>query len=247
MGSYSEAWNATYETLPPDVEQESLGAGRIRDLKIQVRLRMQYDHLWAGTGDDGSHQSVTLLDVSANSNFGNTDPATPILAAGAGGILYGKMVSSIVELFYKNSAGGSTQLTSNGILNPPFASGTRLVFAQASAPVGWTQVVTNTDRVLRLVNDGTGGQTGGSWTISGNFGSTDGHALTINEMPAHTHSDTQVIVADFGANAFAAGAATGGTTGSTGGGANHDHPLTGISSDGVWRPSYLNAIICSKN
>ena len=68
-------------------------------------------------------------------------------------------------------------------------SGTRMLFQQTSAPVGWTKDVTAgvNDRALRVVN-GTAG-TGGSVAFSTVFGrtATDGHSLTIAEMPAHDH------------------------------------------------------------
>lgn len=64
---------------------------------------------------------------------------------------------------------------------PPFASGTRMLFAQASAPTGWTMDVSDiaNNRLLRVVNNtttGTGNAVGGthdSWYC--------------NVVPAHTH------------------------------------------------------------
>ena len=57
----------------------------------------------------------------------------------------------------------------------PFPTGTKMVFAQASAPTGWTQDTTNNDKALRVVS-GSGGGTGGT------------HALTSPPSTAHTHS-----------------------------------------------------------
>ena len=62
----------------------------------------------------------------------------------------------------------------------PFPSGTRLMFAQAAAPTGWTQVTTDeaTNRMLRVVNTA-GAGTGGS------------HSPILNNVvPAHTHGFT---------------------------------------------------------
>jgi hypothetical protein len=61
-----------------------------------------------------------------------------------------------------------------------FASGTKLVFAQSTAPAGWVQVVDDTadNRMLRIVN-GNGGATGGS------------HSPILNNVvPSHTHGFT---------------------------------------------------------
>jgi hypothetical protein len=57
-----------------------------------------------------------------------------------------------------------------------FASGTVMVFYQASAPTGWTQVTSATDKALRVVDDGTGGTTGGT------------HGLTASPSTSHTHT-----------------------------------------------------------
>lgn len=46
-----------------------------------------------------------------------------------------------------------------------FAAGTRMLFAQASAPVGWTKVTSYNDYAVRLVS-GTGAGTGGSTAFS---------------------------------------------------------------------------------
>lgn len=64
-------------------------------------------------------------------------------------------------------------------------SGSRMVFYQANAPTGWSQVTSINDRVLRVVS-GDGGTTGGSWSISGI--SVSGHALSVSEIPSHNHS-----------------------------------------------------------
>jgi hypothetical protein len=57
----------------------------------------------------------------------------------------------------------------------PFPSGTKMVFAQASAPTGWTQDTSNNDKALRVVS-GSGGGTGGT------------HAFSSPPSTAHTHS-----------------------------------------------------------
>lgn len=72
---------------------------------------------------------------------------------------------------------------------PPFAAGTRLVFAQAAAPFGWTQVTTFNDYALRLVS-GAGGGSGGSLaftTAFSNTGNTNATTLNISQAPAHVH------------------------------------------------------------
>ncbi|HEX2795702.1 MAG TPA: hypothetical protein VHN38_01345, partial [Immundisolibacter sp.] len=78
----------------------------------------------------------------------------------------------------------SADLANKGYVDAVIPSGTKMVFAQAAAPTGWTQDASVNDRVLRVVS-GAGAGVGGSWTISGL--TVGGTALTINEMPLHGH------------------------------------------------------------
>ena len=63
-------------------------------------------------------------------------------------------------------------------------NGTRMLFYQSSAPTGWNQITSVNDRVIRVVS-GSGGSTGGSWSISGL--NVLGHTLSVSEMPSHDH------------------------------------------------------------
>ena len=60
-----------------------------------------------------------------------------------------------------------------------FEAGTKLMFAQASAPAGWTRVGGDVEdnRMLRVVSGGGGGNTGGSAS-----------PILNNVVPSHTHS-----------------------------------------------------------
>lgn len=253
--AFSRTWDSSYEALPPDtVEQAVLGASRIRQVKIDVRERLSVDHSWLGDSDDGKHKQVTLTELE-------DDPVT----VASEGYLYTKDVEGIAELFFKDSAGNSQQLTSNGSLTGgEIPTGTVMAFFQEAAPTGWTQVVTENDKLLRVVS-GTGGGTGGDWEISGL--SIDGHALLENELPPHRHfiaadiattsttvitSTSQQIPKDntWGSNdptyrfVGTATDATIGRSSEVGGGQSHDHNL---SADGNWRPEYIDMIICSKD
>jgi hypothetical protein len=66
-------------------------------------------------------------------------------------------------------------------------SGTKMVFYQASAPVGWTAVALN-DKFLRVVTaGGTGGSTGGTMAASTSL--THTHTLAhTHDLSNHTHS-----------------------------------------------------------
>lgn len=124
-----------------------------------------------------------------------------------------------------------------------FASNTRLIFPQAAAPVGWTQVVDHNDAMLRVVS-GAGAGTGGSWTITG--------------LTADPHTHTQQ--GQFATDSINLGSATNFVAAGSQGLIfnNHGHTTTisgqtgaasanGVSSAGTWRPTYVDVIICKKD
>ena len=85
--------------------------------------------------------------------------------------------------------------TAAGVGSTGFPGGTRIVFAQATAPSGWVQVTdaTHNEAAIRLVNTA-GGGTGGSAAFSTMFTSTRSvpllqHSHVISNT-AHTHGYT---------------------------------------------------------
>lgn len=65
-------------------------------------------------------------------------------------------------------------------------SGTTMIFWQAAAPVGWTQITTHNDKALRVVS-GTGGVAGGTNAFSTVMGQTavGNHTLVVGELPSN--------------------------------------------------------------
>jgi hypothetical protein len=136
---------------------------------------------------------------------------------------------------------------------PGFPSGTVLLFYQAAAPTGWTQVTTQNDKALRVVS-GTGGGTGGSvafttafvsQSVAGTVGNT---TLSTAQMPSHTHTIINVSSSGSFQNANIAGSNfTWGSrqTEATGGGNSHDHTFTGTAIN--LAVQYIDIIIASKN
>lgn len=105
--AYTTTWNASYETLPTNIENISDGAARIRNVKESIRERIAKDHYMdvAGTdADHGEHSKITLqAPLGADpSNVANK------------GFIYTKDVSSVVELFWEDESGNVLQLTSGG-------------------------------------------------------------------------------------------------------------------------------------
>jgi hypothetical protein len=213
-----------------------------------------------GTGASNFTQFAVLLGNGAN-------PIQTVAGLGSAG-----------QVLASNGAGSAPSWQSPAT---PIPSGSKMLFAQVTAPVGWTQVNTWNDRVIRVVdNGGTGGSTGGSWTISGI--SVDSHTLTVSEIPSHNHGVGTVTTSSSGNHvhtlarglsgegsdsAFtlsalrddisvsntvsngmgSTGAHTHTLTGSTANAGSDGGHIHGLTANGVWRPAYLDVIVCSKD
>lgn len=132
--------------------------------------------------------------------------ATGSVASGGTGTTTSTGTGSVV-LSASPTLTGTPLLGSNKI--DAFASGTRLLFQQTSAPTGWTKDGSQNDKALRVVSGavGTGGTTAfssvftsrtpagsvGFTTDTGSIGSTTstgtigGTAISIAQMPSHQH------------------------------------------------------------
>jgi len=131
-----------------------------------------------------------------------------------------------------------------------FPSGTRLLFQQSAAPVGWTKVTTHDNKALRVVSGAAG--SGGTLDFTSAFvnGSVGAHALTVAEMPSHSHTfsneDGGDPVGGIGyliASSSQTGVGTvtpNATISSTGGSGTHTHTLN-------LDVKYVDVIIASKD
>ena len=138
------------------------------------------------------------------------------------------------------------------------ATGTAMLFAQTSAPTGWTKSTTHNDKALRIVNGtaSSGGSTAfssvmTSRTPAGTVGST---TLSTTQIPSHSHtfevtqaSNTPTTGANVRAvNAANVGAgASVGTSSTAGSGGSHNHSFTGTAMD--FAIQYVDAIIATKD
>ena len=132
-----------------------------------------------------------------------------------------------------------------------FVAGTVMLFFQLSAPLGWSQVTTHNDAMLRVVS-GAGGGVGGTHTpinLSHNH-TTQSHVLTINELPKHSHTtkvrrdraSTQMGNAVYGDEDFYGEEDL--PSNDVGGNAAHNHGATALFTI---RPKYINVIACRKS
>jgi hypothetical protein len=137
------------------------------------------------------------------------------------------------------------------------------MFYQTSAPTGWTQVVTQDNKALRVVS-GTGGGTGGSVAFTTAFasqtptgtvsvtGSAGATTLSIPQIPSHSHQAGANTPRASGPAPVRNPATTGNLTGAEGGGGSHNHPLTISSSTFSGNAinlavQYIDVIIASKD
>ena len=154
-----------------------------------------------------------------------------------------------------------------------FPTGTRIVFAQSTAPIGWTQVTTWTNHMLRVVASAGGGFGGTMSPILNNVVPAHTHSvITGFENVSHTHTFTGTAVADHthtsqkpvtaagnqsGTGGFittavadVTGAAGGHTPSGTIGTESAQHTHSGTAaldpSAANWTPQYVDTIICEK-
>lgn len=132
---------------------------------------------------------------------------------------------------------GTTQTTAADV-----PSGTVMLFAQTSAPAGWTKSTTHNNKALRVVS-GTA-SSGGSVAFTTAFSSQNVGAttLTLNQLPSHSHlytAPTGTVAAGSGASSAVASTATQ-LSGSTGGSYSHTHSIN-------IAVQYVDVIIATKN
>jgi hypothetical protein len=209
--TFTEAWNAAYEALPPDSEVRSLGAQRIRNLKTDLRERLVVDHLWddglAVASNDGKHQKVTLALLNSNPTLDTGD-----------GCLYTKTISGVNELFWEDSAGHVLQLTTGGVVNAPTVNAINQLTGDVTAgPASGSQSVAAT---LATVNSNVGSFTQANITVnakglvtaasSGGFNPSPIAAILSNDvnLNSSTYTDGPSVAQGSSGTWFASGSLT---------------------------------------
>ena len=150
-----------------------------------------------------------------------------------------------------------------------------MLFAQASAPTGWTKSTSHNNKALRVVS-GNGGGSGGSNGFTTAFnsnrgtsgGSVHGHTLNTNQIPSHNHSSPSVGVSFLVRGSYAGDSTytrvqrtnrygpsasvdqsqvtvTVGSIGNTGGNQSHSHGFTNPSLN--LNVQYVDVIIANKD
>ena len=118
-----------------------------------------------------------------------TSGAAYIQVTAADGSEWGNFKGHSNGLIVWSGAGG---FKAEGGSSSEFPAGTKMLFVQATAPVGWTANNSHNDKALRIVSgdSGTGGANGGANGFSIVFGAsgiTGNTELNIQQMPTHFH------------------------------------------------------------
>lgn len=241
MTVFTRTWNGSYEASPANTQAASQGAQRIRELKLDLRERLAVDHIFGdGSANEGYHNVIHLPEQGS-------DPG----GVANYGVVYTKDVSTITELFYRDSAGTVTQITRNGSVLSRFV-GEIVAHASTSTPVGFLpcdgaavsrttysalfavigtiwgagdgSTTFNVPNLARRTMVGKGGT--GSGTLGNAVGNTGG-AETVNL--AHTHS------VNFASGGLASGVeaqALGQSPGINTVSASHTHSVVGSTASG---------------
>ena len=247
----------------------SLGSGnwRCTGRSASTPLTGAITTVASGAASLGSFTSAQLASALTNETgsgaavFG-TSPTliTPALGTPASGTLTNCTFPTLNQNTTGTAAGLSATLAigsgGTGQTTALIPSGTKMLFVQASAPVGWTQITSDNDKALRVVS-GTGGGTGGtvafetafaSQAVAASGGVTGSHVLITAEIPAHTHNFGTGNAGTGGNNTpysvtYASPLTT--ATTSTGGGGGHTHTFTGTAID--LDVAYVDVIYATKD
>ena len=172
-----------------------------------------------------------------------TNVTTAVAAAATEGDVKNWLVSVYNYLVGLFGADGTKPTAIATLGASPFPAGTLMLFAQGTAPTGWTKQTTHNDKTLRVVS-GSGGGSGGVQAFSTVFGRTavDASSLSIAQLAAHTHSYKTSSGGGAGSGSGIAGSPSSDSinTGSQGSGSTHSHGLD-------LRVQYVDVIIASKD
>jgi hypothetical protein len=221
-----------------------------------------------------SYNNSSAVTIATNATSENT--ASTLVARNASGGFSAGTITANLSGTASYATALQTARTINGvsfdgsanITITEFDTGTAILFYQASAPTGWTKSTTHNNKALRVVS-GDGGGSGGSMEFTSVFttrtpsgsvsgtnsgGSVAAHALTVEEMPHHSHGTHHHPNGPGTLTGTGLQMTGGGGTDGTGGGQAHSHgftnpswtgSFTGIAMD--FAVQYIDVIICTKN
>ena len=215
-----------------------------------------------GAGANAYAASVGVITISAftkaNAALPNTSGVTfegNLKITGSVNVRSGIISSSNNNI---GSAGQALFSNGSGTYWAPisqFDSGTAMLFAQTSAPTGWTKSTTHNDKALRVVSGAAsnGGSVAfstafASQSVSGTVGST---TISTTTMPSHNHTFSSGIQT-CSAPPFSGirvdtliDVSSPTTTSTSGSGGSHNHTFSGTAIN--LAVNYVDAIIATKD
>jgi len=230
-------WNANYPTGKTKIKDaDNFIVVNWGELDSQLSETHSFPETY-GSSSAGHHKpgETSVCFVGTTSDLAAMDDVL-------GGIAF----ATDVWAFYVNNGAGFVNMS----LIP---SGTKMLFYNAVAPIGWTIVSLTDNLVFTTPTSSEGGSavSGGTWTIGG---LTSQHKHDYSEIVTHNHPvDTQRIGSDIWgsssirsynqSNPATAYASYEGVTDSK----TANNTSTNISSDGAWRPASARCIVCTKD
>jgi hypothetical protein len=147
---------------------------------------------------------------------------------------------------------GTTSLTGCNSIPDFIATGSLVLFEQATAPTSWTRstgILGGGTGTLRVVSGSvtTGGTLDfpsafGTKTASGSIGA---HVLTEAQLPSHAHGNVSFAISHaFQPFIAVGGRVNSGNAGAAGGSGSHTHPFSASADFNV---AYVDLILASKN
>ena len=176
--------------------------------------------------DSGSN-TLTILRGTAAGIYGITDSDCKAWASGTTGVACRLIAQTVKDLYDNNATAAAAASAAAAAASAAAASaasavnavaallpvGTKMPFAQASAPTGWTQVVSDSadNRMLRVVKTAGGGVNGTHSPILNNVVPAHTHGITTGtESSDHTHSGNTGYESASHSHTFVGGGLVGG-------------------------------------
>ena len=174
-------------------------------------------------------------------------------------------MTNIQKLIFNNNVLDVSNISSDG-----FASGTKILFYQASAPTGWTIDASVNDVGVRIVSSNGGGVSGStsfssifkssaintsSSTINVSNITTGATKLSVSQLASHSHninSGATISAGDFRFNTSCSTSRNSISTTSVGSNSTHTHTVS-LSAKGshshniTLNLKYINVLICAKD
>lgn len=245
--------NTDPATLPGGVAPFSLWLDTASDPDA-LKIRNAANTAWCVVGAINGNNFVPDLqggDIINALGFAPADKAGQVFT----GYIEAPAVKASTKFVFPD---GSEQVTA---AQSEFASGTKLLFWQSTAPTGWTKSTAHNDKALRVVSGSV--SSGGSVAFSSAFASqavsgsvsVGNTTLSTAQMPSHAHNYSADFVGPltnrslpvyegFYPNQPSAGATS---TNNTGGGGSHTHSGSFAGNAINMAVQYVDVILATKN